>query len=139
MDLFFGIVSLIISAFIIFIICKLQKEDDNILGAAVFGALSITFLIVGISLLDKYCSPRITPIDVYRGNTNAQAWLHKHGYSCGSTCLSPYVAIQKGEYTLPQKVHNFDKEDMALIDGVIYSLDYRNGEVEIWLKDETKR
>lgn len=66
---------------------------------------------------------------------NAQAWLHKHGYSCGSTCLSPYVAIQKGEYTLPQKVHNFCKEDMALIDGVIYSLDYRNGEVEIWLKE----
>lgn len=66
---------------------------------------------------------------------NAQAWLRKHGYSCGSTCLSPYVAIQKGEYTLPQKVYNFDKEDMAVIDGVIYSLDYRNGEVEIWLKE----
>lgn len=65
----------------------------------------------------------------------AQAWLRERGYSYGSTCLSPYVAIQKGKYTLPQKMHNFDKEDLALIDGVIYSTDYREGEVEIWLKE----
>lgn len=65
----------------------------------------------------------------------AQAWLHEHGYSYGSTCQSPYVVIQKGKYTLPQKIHNFDKEDITLIDGVIYSTDYREGEVEIWLKE----
>ena len=58
------------------------------------------------------------------------------GFSYGSTDDSPYCPIQKGEYTLPQKLYNFDAEDKALIAGVIRSFDYRNGDVEIWLYDE---
>ena len=72
----------------------------------------------------------------FSGMYEAQSWLHKNGFSYGSTCVPcPYVAIQKGGYTLPQKFYNFDKEDVKHIDGVIYSLDYRNGDVEIWLKN----
>lgn len=74
--------------------------------------------------------------EIFSALYEAKVWLSERGYSYGSTCQSPYVAIQKGEYTLPQKLHNFDKEDITLIDGVIYSLDYRNGDVEIWLKED---
>ena len=68
----------------------------------------------------------------------AEAWLHERGYSYGSsTACCPYIAIQKGEYTLPQKIHNFNKEDINMIDAVLYSLDYRDGEVEIWVMNAT--
>lgn len=66
----------------------------------------------------------------------AYSWLKDRGFSYGSTCFSPYVAIQKGEYGLPQKLHNFSREDIKLIDGVIYSTDYRDGAVTIMLYHE---
>lgn len=32
----------------------------------------IIFLIVGVNLIDEYCYPSITPIDVYRGKTTLE-------------------------------------------------------------------
>jgi len=65
----------------------------------------------------------------------AQSYLNDLGYSCGSLSItsSPNVAVKKGEYDLPQKWHNFDKEEISLIDGVIRSLDYREGQVTVML------
>lgn len=48
----------------------------------------------------------------------AKKWLRNNGYSYGSTdSRSSKVAIQKGEYTLPQKVHNFSRADFGRADG----------------------
>lgn len=74
--------------------------------------------------------------ETFRASWDAQEWLHEHGFSYGSTDGSPYCPIQKGEYTLPQKLYNFDAEDKAQLAGVMRSFDYRNGDVEIWLYDE---
>lgn len=74
--------------------------------------------------------------ETFRAMWNAQGWLHEHGFSYGSTDGSSYCPIQKGEYTLPQKLYNFDSEDKALLAGVMRSFDYRNGDVEIWLYEE---
>lgn len=64
-----------------------------------------------------------------------QRWLTGNGYSYGSTTArDSRVAVQKGEYTLPQKVHNFDRSDFALVDGWMSSHDYRDGDVVIRLK-----
>lgn len=65
----------------------------------------------------------------------AQSYLNDLGYSYGSLAVtsSPNVAVKKGEYDLPQKWHNLDKEEIALIDGVIRSLDYREGQVTVML------
>lgn len=64
------------------------------------------------------------------------AWLHKNGYSYGSTDTGRNVAVQKGEYTLTQKWKNFDDEEKELVDGVIYSEDYREGDVYVLLLDK---
>lgn len=74
--------------------------------------------------------------ETFRAMWDAQRWLHEHGFSYGSTDGSPYCSIQKGEYTLPQKLYNFDREDKAQLAGVMRSFDYRNGDVEIWLYEE---
>jgi len=65
----------------------------------------------------------------------AEAYLNEIGYSYGSLSVttSNNIAIQKGQYKLPQKWHNLNKEDSPLMDGVIRSLDYRNGEVSVYL------
>jgi hypothetical protein len=65
----------------------------------------------------------------------AQSYLNDLGYSYGSLSVtsSQNVAVKKGEYDLPQKWHNFDKEEISLIDGVIRSLDYREGQVTVML------
>lgn len=47
--------------------------------------------------------------------------------------------MQRGEYTLPQKLYNFDSEDKAQLAGVMRSFNYRNGDVEIWLYDEFEK
>src|SRR5574344_618745 len=57
----------------------------------------------------------------------AEEWLQNNGFSCGSTNHSPYVAIRKGKYDLPQKLHNFIKEDFEKTDGVIRSEERRVG------------
>lgn len=65
----------------------------------------------------------------------AQSYLDGLGYSYGSLAVtsSQNVAVRKGEYDLPQKWHNLDEEDIACIDGVIRSLDYREGSVTVML------
>lgn len=68
----------------------------------------------------------------------AKGWLHNHGFSYGSTDGSPYMAVVKGEYNLPQKLYNFTKGECDLIDGVVFSNDFRNGYVEIRLYNEFK-
>lgn len=70
----------------------------------------------------------------------AETWIRNNGFSSGSTeCgISPYVAIQKGEYTLPNKLHNFSKIDIEMMDGVIYSRDYRDEDIEIRIYNEFK-
>lgn len=65
----------------------------------------------------------------------AESYLSDLGYSFGSLAvtLSRNVAVKKGGYNLPQKWHNLDKKDIESIDGVIRSLDYREGEVIVIL------
>lgn len=65
----------------------------------------------------------------------AQSYLNDLGYEYGSLAVtsSPNVAVRKGEYDLAQKWHNLDKEEIASIDGVIRSLDYREGQVTVML------
>lgn len=43
------------------------------------------------------------------------------------------IEIVKGEYNLPQKWKNFHHSDKEMVDGVMVSNDYRNGEVKIYL------
>jgi hypothetical protein len=63
----------------------------------------------------------------------AESYLNDLGYSYGSLSINANVAVKKGKYDLPQKWHNFDKEEISLIDGVIRSLDYREGQVTVML------
>lgn len=64
----------------------------------------------------------------------AQAWLKDNGYNYGSSCaVHKEIAITKGEYDLPQKWKNFNKLEKSLVDGVMVSNDYREGEVKIYL------
>jgi len=65
----------------------------------------------------------------------AQSYLNNLGYEYGSLAVtsSPNVAVRKGEYDLPEKWHNLDKKEIASIDGVIRSLDYREGQVTVML------
>lgn len=67
----------------------------------------------------------------------ATGWLHENGYSYGSSAVNRNgvgpvpVAIQKGQYTLPQKWHNFSKEEKDRCDGVIIPIDTRAGQTKI--------
>lgn len=64
----------------------------------------------------------------------AQRWLRDHGYRYGSSDWSHYIPAMQGErYTLPQRLYNFDEEDVRQVSAVMYSLDYREGWVEVWL------
>ncbi len=69
----------------------------------------------------------------------AESWLHENGYRYGSLDVTAnfYVAAVKGEdYDLPQKMHNFKQGDIDRMDAVMFSFDYREDWVEIWiLKD----
>lgn len=67
----------------------------------------------------------------------AQHWLQENGYRYGSSDWSHYIPAMKGDrYTLPQKLYNFDREDYDQVSAVMYSLDYRNGWVEVWLVEQ---
>lgn len=63
----------------------------------------------------------------------AKRWLRENGYSSGSTDLGTYVPIVKGEYDLPQKYRNLSKAGIDHMAGVIHSIDYREGKVEVRL------
>lgn len=64
---------------------------------------------------------------------DAQSWCYKNGYSYGSMSKDEPIALKYGPYDLPQKWKNFDNEEIALIDGVIISNDFREGEVIIFI------
>lgn len=64
----------------------------------------------------------------------AEGWLYERGYSFGSSDSGKLIAISADiDYQLPQKWKNFYDEEKAKVDGVIYSDDYREGEVSIYL------
>ena len=63
----------------------------------------------------------------------AEKWLTDNGYEYGSLCGSEPVAITKGGYDLPQKWKNFNSLEKSLVDGVVLSTDFREGEVTIIL------
>ena len=62
----------------------------------------------------------------------AKRWLTENGYESGSLDACNPVAIQKGEYVLPQKWHNLGPIiKSAIIDGIMTSNDWREGEVKV--------
>lgn len=72
MAIFLGIALLAVSFLLILIIYIIQKESEDVVPSAVLGALVLTCLIGGIGIIHDYCSPSITPIDVYRGRTTLE-------------------------------------------------------------------
>jgi len=75
----------------------------------------------------------------FTGLYAAESWLRENGFRCGSLDRGQYIAITRGEYNLPQKIHNLDKKDVDQMAGVIYSTNYREGTVEVWLYDDYKQ
>jgi len=63
----------------------------------------------------------------------AENWLNKNGYSYGSMCYPQPIAVVKGEYNLPEKWKNFSAAQKSLVDGIITSDDFREGEVTVIL------
>ena len=63
----------------------------------------------------------------------AQRWLSEKGYEYGSLCGREPVALTKGEYNLPQKWKNFSKSDENIADGLMLSMDFREGEVNVFI------
>ena len=49
-----------------------KEESENIVPYTVLGAVVATFLIAGTYLIKEYCSPSITPMDVYCGKTTLE-------------------------------------------------------------------
>jgi hypothetical protein len=62
----------------------------------------------------------------------AERWLCQSGFDTGSLD-APHnpVAFVKGDYDLPQKWHNLKPKHKALIDGIMTSTDWREGEVKV--------
>ena len=72
MELFFGIGFIVLSLFLCVLIYMIRRESDEIIPSTVLGAIIILFLIGGIEIIDEYCYPSITPMDVYRGKTTLE-------------------------------------------------------------------
>lgn len=72
------------------------------------------------------------PFDAYY---QALKFLDDRNYHSGSLAVtkSNNIAVKKDCYNLPEKWHNLYKEDIASIDGVIRSSDYREGPVTVIL------
>ena len=98
-----------------------------------------------MSGIGKYLGREIKQVHIFnlkgtfQGLYAAQSWCKANGYSYGSTSVNRMmggdypVAMLKGKYDLPQKWGNFDKEDKARVDGVMVSVDFREGEVRIYI------
>ena len=72
--------------------------------------------------------------ETFEAMYKAEHWLYENGYIYGSTDGGRYVPAMKGsKYTLPQKLFNFDLKDYMQVTAVMYSHDYRDGWVEVWL------
>lgn len=60
----------------------------------------------------------------------AKAYLQKNGYSEGSLARNLPVGLLKGDYNI-QKWYNLSDMDIAELDGVMLSADFREGNVEL--------
>lgn len=72
MSIILGIVCLAVSFLLFVILFTFKKESEDVSPSAILGATMMLFLIVGIGLIGEYCSPSITPMDVYRGKTTLE-------------------------------------------------------------------
>lgn len=72
MELVFGIVLLLTSFLMILFLSVAKEECEDFALYAVLGAVVASFLIAGTYLICEYCSPSITPMDVYRGKTTLE-------------------------------------------------------------------
>jgi hypothetical protein len=76
-------------------------------------------------------------VGTFQSFYTAQGWIRKSGYVHGSMCMDMPIALKKGKtfkkYDLPEKWKNFTDEDIASVDGVIISRDFREGEVSVLL------
>ena len=82
---------------------------------------------------NTYCKEVITFYlkGTFRSYNAAKDWAYDEGYSVGSTDSGGVVALQKGEYTLPQKWRNMSDIDRANVDGIMYSENFREGAVTV--------
>lgn len=71
----------------------------------------------------------------FKSQYAAETWLKDNGYKYGSNCRGEPIAIQKGEYTLPQKWKNLNKSDKKSIDGVLIT-SFREGPAKVILFED---
>lgn len=69
----------------------------------------------------------------YRNYHAALDWVINNGYSYGSKDEGEAIALKKGQYDLPQKWRNINDEGKKTVDGIIYSENYREGIVKIFI------
>jgi hypothetical protein len=86
MDLIFGIILIAFSLFSSWLIFMLQNHYDDALLSAVLGVVIVIFLTAGIEIIDEYCYPSITPMDVYRGKTTLEI-TYKDSIAIDSTVV----------------------------------------------------
>lgn len=63
---------------------------------------------------------------------DATEWLKQHGYSVGSMERDYPIGIKKGSYSIA-KWTNLSDSDRFLLDGVLWSEDFREGDVTLLL------
>ena len=86
MVIFFGIMLIAFSFLLFWLISKFQEDYDEVIPAAILGALAIVLLLAGIGIIDEHLYPRITPIDVYRGKTTLEI-TYRDGFAIDSTVV----------------------------------------------------
>jgi hypothetical protein len=115
------------------------KTDASLLQSCVSGSVTDSlndseYYYLGRKILvqQNFTKKEDRPFDAYY---QSLTFLNDRGYDYGSLAVtsSLNVAVKKGIYDLPEKWHNLDKEDIASIDGVIRSSDYREGSVTVML------
>lgn len=72
MELFYGIILIALSLFLFWLIYMLQEHYDDAFLSAGLGAIIMLSFIGGIEIINEYCYPSITPMDVYRGKTTLE-------------------------------------------------------------------
>lgn len=109
-------------------------NQTSVSGSVINSANDSEYYYLGRKILvqQNFTKKEDRPFDAFY---QAQSFLTDLGYSYGSLAVtsSPNIAVKKGEYNLPQKWHYLDKKDISSIDGVIRSLDYREGSVTVML------
>lgn len=61
----------------------------------------------------------------------AEEFLKLNGFKFGSLDQDNPVGFMLGEYRLPQKWHNLDKDDKFKLNGILISDDFRHGDIKI--------